>query len=152
MGYSLSGVVFSSMRNGCKVDPGLDWEPIFFTKELAIFIGELAEHFLPKTTTPGAKDVMVDRFLDQLIAATYNTDGKKEFSQELATFQKKCQEQYGKSFQDCSQEERDAIFAAEEEINYEPAIYLWGNKIKEEGKVSFYRQLKGLVLFGYFSS
>ena len=31
-------------------------------------------------------------------------------------------------------------------------MYLWGNKVKDEGEVAFYRQFKGLVLFGYFSS
>lgn len=152
MGYGLSGLVFSGMLNGCKVDSSLAWEPVFFTKEQAIIIGEFAEHLLPKTTTPGAKDVLVDRFLDQLIGTTYDAKGKDDFNKELTAFQQRCQEHYGKGFETCSKEERDAIFAKEEETDFTPAVYLWGNKIKEEGTVSFYRQLKGLVLFGYFSS
>ncbi len=152
MGYGLSGLVFSSMLNGCKVDASLDWEPVFFNREQAIFIGEFAEHLLPKTDTPGAKGVLVDRFLDQLIATTFDAKGKEDFNRELNAFQQRCKNQYGKGFEGCSQEERNAIFTAEEETEYTPAVYLWGNKIKEEGAVSFYRQLKGLVLFGYFSS
>ncbi len=152
LGYSLSGVVFSSMLNGCKVDTSEDWTPVFFTKEQANTIAEMAEHILPKTDTPGAKDVLVHRFMDKLISDCYTDQEKKAFLKGLEDFQAECTNKTGKRFEDCTTEEKNIICAAQEEIPYEPAMYLWGNKIKDEKKVTFYRQAKGLVLFGYFSS
>ncbi|MFK5974839.1 MAG: gluconate 2-dehydrogenase subunit 3 family protein [Flavobacteriaceae bacterium] len=152
LGYSLSGLVFSSMLNGCKVDANTDWTPLFFTKEQAITISEMAEHILPRTDTPGAKDILVHRFIDKLIYECYATDAQKSFLEGLDAFQSFCMKKTGNLFEDDSEEEKDAIFAAHEEILYQPAVYIWGNKIKDEGDITFYRQIKGLSLFGYFSS
>jgi len=152
MGYSLSGIVFSSMLNGCKVDAKEDWSPIFFTKNQSNVVAEMAEHILPKTSTVGANDVFVHRFIDKLIAECYDKEGQKKFIADLEEFQAFCEKQTGKAFENCTIEERNTILAAQEAIPYEPAMYLWGNKIKDEGNVTFYRQFKGLTLFGYFSS
>ncbi|CAM4186027.1 gluconate 2-dehydrogenase subunit 3 family protein [Zobellia nedashkovskayae] len=152
MGFSLSGIVFSSMLNGCKVDTKEDWIPIFLTKEQGTAVAEMAEHILPKTTSVGAKDVLVHRFIDKLVAECYDTDGQIQFTAGLEEFQAFCQEKIGKHFEDCTVEERNTILADQEETPYEPARYLWGNKVKDEGNVTFYRQFKGLTLFGYFSS
>jgi hypothetical protein len=152
LGYSLSGIVFSGMLNGCKVDNSEDWRPRFFTKEQANSIAEIAEHILPKTDTPGAKDVLVDRFMDKLIADCYEAEEQKKFLAGLTTFQKACKKLTGNTFEDCNHEQRDRFLTTQEEIPYRPAMYLWGNQIKKEGEVSFYHQIKGLTLFGYFSS
>lgn len=152
LGYSLSGVVFSSMLNGCKVDTSEDWTPAFFLKAQVNTIAAIAEHILPKTDTPGAKDVLVHRFMDKLIAECYEANAQMKFLSGLEEFQSYCKEHTGNTFEECSIEEKDIILAAKEEIPYLPAMYLWGNKIKEEGDVSFYHQVKGLTLFGYFSS
>ena len=63
-----------------------------------------------------------------------------------------CDRKFGKSFEECSPEERDAFLQELEAVPFEPARYLWGNQIIAEKNPSFYRQLKGLILFGYFSS
>ena len=152
MGGSLSGLVFTGMLQGCKVDTSRDWTPLLFSREQAETVAELAEHILPKTDTPGAKDVMVDRFMDKLIFDCYPEAAQKDFLSGLQAFENLCQDRFGKGFAECSGEERDAILQEQEAIPYIPAMYLWGNKVKDEGETSFYRQFKGLALFGYFSS
>jgi hypothetical protein len=152
MGTGLSGLVFPGMLQGCRVDTRTDWTPQFFTPDQAIAIAEMAEHILPASQTPGAKDVFVDRFLDKLISECWDEKTQKEFMAGLQTFQEKCRKKYGKGFEDCTTEERNAIMQAEEDIPYLPPRYVWGNKVREEKGVTFYRQFKGLVLFGYFSA
>ena len=153
LGYSLSGIVFSSMLNGCKVDTGEDWTPLFFTKAQANTLAEMAEHLLPKTDTVGAKDVLVHRFMDKLISECYDSQAQDKFIEEFNDFQSQCESQTGHLFEECSKDERDAVFTAQEEIPYVPAIYVWGSEMKKAGGgTSFYRQVKGLTLFGYFSS
>ena len=152
MGTGLSGMVFSGMLQGCKVDTRPDWVPVFFSPQQAEVIAEMAEHLLPATHTPGAKAVYVDRFLDTLLAECFDEASQTKFREGLEAFQEKCRKNSGQGFEAAGKEERDAIFSEEEQVAFEPARYLWGNKIKDEGEASFYRQFKGLVLFGYFSS
>lgn len=152
MGTGLSGIVFPGMLQGCKVDTRSDWTPVFFSPQQAAVVAEMAEHLLPATQTPGAKAVYVDRFLDALLSECFDEASQKKFLDGLEAFQEKCRKQTGKGFEAAGKEERDALFSEEEQVGFEPARYLWGNKIREEGEASFYRQFKGLVLFGYFSS
>lgn len=152
MGYSLSGLLFSNMLEGCQVATEADWTPTFLAKEQAVAIAEIAEHILPKTGTPGAKDVFVDRFIDMTIANCYTPERKEEFIAGLATFQDECKEITGKRFENCSKKERDSVLAEKEAIPYEPSLAVWGREVSSGDKPSFYRELKGLVLFGYFSS
>jgi hypothetical protein len=152
MGTGISGMVFSGMLQGCRVDTSREWEPVSFSREQADVVAEMAEHILPRTDTPGAKDVLVDRFMDKLIHDCYTEETRKDFLSGLKDFENACTERFGKGFSQCSEGERDAILEEQEAIPYVPAMYLWGNKVKDEGETSFYRQFKGLVLFGYFSS
>jgi len=152
MGYALSGVVFSSMLNGCKIDNSLDWSPVFFSKEQGNTIAEIAEHILPKTDTPGAKDMLVHRFIDQLISKCYDENAQKEFVYGLENFQAECKLKTGNTFENCTEEERNAIFTAQENIPFEAGRSVWGFTVKQEKNNTFYKQLKGLVIFTYFSS
>lgn len=152
MGTGLSGLVFPSMLQGCKVDTSPDWTPQFFSQDQANTIAEMSDHLLPATETPGAKDVYADRFMDKLIAECWDEKAQQEFLTGLQGFQDSCRKLYGNGFEECSVEERDAIIQAKEAVPYRSARYVWGNKIKNQSGVSFYRQFKGLLLLGYFSS
>ena len=152
MGYSLSGVVFGGMLEGCKIDTNDDWSPQFFSRKQAIGIAEIAEHILPKTDIPGAKDIFVDRFIDSFIANCFTTAQKKEFIDGLEAFQRFANSVGGANFEACSQDEKDEILRHQEALPNTPARSVWGRSVSEAGEVPFYRKLKGLCLFGYFSS
>ena len=153
MGYSLSGIVFSNMLQGCEVDQSEQWNPEFFTKDQAKTIAEIAEHILPKTETPGAKDILLDRFLDKIILNCYTEELKQKFVEGFNAFQTSCKELTGKSFEACSKKERDEVLTKQEEIPFKPARFVWGRLVSpSKGEATFYRELKGLCIFGYFSS
>lgn len=146
LGYGLASPVFSGMLTGCQVEAGEDWTPIFFSPEQARTIAEVAEHILPRTDTPGAKDVFVHRFMDKLIAECYEEEKQQSFLRGLQSFQSFCQTEVGNSFEDCDVSEKDIILKAQEETSDQPT----GEELG--GGPSFYRQIKGLTLLGYFSS
>ena len=152
MGYGVAGSVFSGMLNGCQVDTNLDWEPLFFSPEQALLVAEIAEHILPATDTPGAMDVFLDRFIDRVINDCYTEQQKARFAEGLAAFEADCRTQFKRSFRKCNKEQRDEFLGQQEALPLNPDRYLWGNRIVEGGPPSFYRELKGLCLFGYFSS
>jgi len=152
MGYGVSGSVFAGMLHGCQVDAALDWEPLFFTPDQARTLAAVADHILPRTQTPGASDVFVERFIDQIVNDCYTAGQQQRFAEGLAAFEEACRQRYGKAFTELSDEQKDNLLTTLEAQPMQPARYLWGNLIAAGGKPSFYRELKGLCLFGYFSS
>ena len=152
MGYGMAASVFSGALTGCVVDTGDSWKPEFFSQEEGDFIAEIAEHILPATDTPGAKALLVHRFLDKVIANTFSEEAQKEFREGLTSLGQACKNLTGKSFTEGGQKERDDFLTSQEEKELKPDKYLWGNKIASGGEPDFYRQLKGLCLFGFFSS
>jgi len=64
LGFAVSAPVMSAVLNGCKARPDLAFKPVFFTEDQARLLGEVAEIIIPKTDTPGAKDVGVPSFID----------------------------------------------------------------------------------------
>ena len=152
MGSGLAGTVFSGMLQGCQVDTGLDWTPSFFEASEARWVGEFAEHLLPRTETPGARDVYVDRFLDQLIANGFTEQQQEAFRTGLDELESGFGEMHGKGLVDCTTAQRDQFFQLQEDEPMQPAHALWGSTVVAGKPPSFYRQLKGMCLFGYFSS
>ena len=152
MGYSVSGSVFAGMLHGCQVDTTPDWEPLFFSTNEARSVAAVADHILPRTETPGATDVFVDRFIDQVVNDCYTPEQQQRFREGIGAFEETCRHEYGKPFPDLTREEKDALLTTLEAQPMQPDRYLWGNLIAAGGKPSFYRELKGLCLFGYFSS
>lgn len=67
LGYSLTGTSALVLLNGCKAESNTDWAPNFFSEAEIKLIAEIAEIILPKTDTPGAKDAMCERYVDEAV-------------------------------------------------------------------------------------
>jgi len=154
MGAGMAATVFGGLFQGCTTssETALDWKPLFFTPEEAYTVGAFADHLLPATETPGAAEVGVSRFIDGLIQGCFGEDQKKAFNEGLKELNNACQEVNGKTFADCGADEKNKFFDAQEAQPMSGAQNLWGTDIVEGDKPTFYRQLKGLCLFGYFTS
>ncbi len=86
MGLGLSASTISAMMSGCKVETSEHWTPTFFSPTEAEFIRILAETMLPRTTTPGAADALVDRYLDTIRPLRYTAEENLIFKEELTDF------------------------------------------------------------------
>jgi hypothetical protein len=71
LGFAISSPAILGVLQGCKAAPELTYRPVFFTPEEASTISELAEIIIPRTTTPGAKDVGVPAFIDRMLNEVY---------------------------------------------------------------------------------
>jgi len=152
MGYSLSGLVFSSMLEGCKVDTSDDWIPEFFSKEQLRTIGALADHILPDTDTPSATALYVDRFIDNFVRQCFTKENQERFISGLNNFQSFANETVGTNFEKATASEKDKILELQEAIPFIIPREVWGRATNDPGETPFYRQFKGLCLFGYFST
>ncbi len=152
LGYAISGATIAGLMNGCKADTTIDWQGAFFSPKQVHTISEIAETILPKTDTPGAKDVMVERFVDVMVKEHYSAADQQDFLKGLEAFEADCQQTFGKAFSDCTSEERGQLLTKYEQQSGKTQPSIWGNAVGKATTVPFYRKLKALTLLGYFTS
>ncbi|MCB0631188.1 MAG: gluconate 2-dehydrogenase subunit 3 family protein [Saprospiraceae bacterium] len=85
-GFAVSGSMLSAMLQGCggEVSTAPDWTPEFFTAEEAEQIAAMAEAIIPRTDTPGAKDVYVDRYIDMMVNNVLTEEDQQKAKQVIA--------------------------------------------------------------------
>jgi len=152
MGYSISVPSLISIFESCN-NNSQTWQPDFFSTDQATVIGELAETILPKTQTPGAKDLNLDRFIDQIIKRVLSNDDQQLFLKGMDAFEAETKEMNGKSFIDSSPEQRTKLLTKLEQETQKTIPSIWGFSTQEHTPpLSFYRKMKELTLLGYFTS
>jgi hypothetical protein len=153
MGYSITVPSLISIFNSCSSNHSITWKPLFLSGEQATVIAELAETILPKTQTPGAKELNIDRFIDKMLHQVFSPEGQQLFTKGLADFEKQSKDLNGKSFVDSSPEERKKLLTKMEQETEKTPPSVWGINLKKDaGPLPFYRQAKALILLGYFTS
>jgi Gluconate 2-dehydrogenase subunit 3 len=153
MGLTISVPSLLSIFESCNSHSSQTWQPQFFSPDQVTVMGELAETILPKTQTPGAKDLHIDQFIDRIIKQVFSQEDQQLFLKGMEAFEAKAKEVNGKSFIDSSPEQRGRLLTKlEQETDKVPAS-VWGiNMKKDAGPLPFYRQVKALTLLGYFTS
>lgn len=108
-GYALSAGTIAAVMNGCKADPIETWKPLFFTGDQNSLIAEVAERIIPKTDTPGAKDALVHRYIDEAVRSNFEAEDQEKFKLGLNMFNSIAQEKHGKSFAEIDDTQKDAV-------------------------------------------
>jgi len=155
LGYTVAvpslASIFSSCNNNSTT--ALGWEPQFFSSSQAATISELTETILPKTKTPGAKDLHIDQFVDKLIKQVLSSEDQEKLLKGMDAFDAESKELNGKTFIDSSPEERAKLLTKLEDESEKVTGNIWGFPLKKDPPpVPFYRQIKELTLLGYFTS
>lgn len=105
-------------------------------------LDEMAETIIPATDTPGAKAAKVGEFIVQAVENCLPAKRKTSFWEGLENAEAACRRKNGKSFIDCSEQERTALF---QQLQAEKPLP--GSDVP-----TFFTALKMLVLHGYFTS
>lgn len=150
-GAALSSSLIAGILQGCQPNREPDWIPVFFTPEEADALAEMAETILPRTDTPGAKDVLVHRFIDSLVGDCYQLEEQTQVREGLAALLQKCQDQTGKPFLQLSAEERLTFLNAENKWALTELEKPRAER-QEPDHPPFFISLKQMVISGYFTS
>ena len=78
-------------------------------------VAELAETILPKTTTPGAKDLHAPLYILLMLDDCAKEEDQKKFVRGLKDFTRAAKDKLGKDFMDASLEERTRFVTAEDQ-------------------------------------
>jgi len=152
MGFTLTGAALSGTLSGCKADSSPGWKPQSIDKDSDEFLSELSEFILPASDTPGAKDVYVNRFIDQIVTDYFDQAGREKFIQNLKSLSEECKDQIGNDFIYLDEKGKTDFVDAQEAKGGSLPFNLWGNQLGPGENLTFYRELKSMILWGYFTS
>ncbi len=147
MGGVVSAPAIMGVLQGCTSKPGIDWKPEFLGEDQASIVTQVAEIIIPRTDTPGAKDVGVPAFIDQMLKEVYSKEDQEYFLSGLKGFNDGAKAEFGDVFSELEEDDQEAYLrkvhaeAVEAENNTEPAP-----------KRPFILMMKELTMLGFFTS
>jgi len=123
-------------------------------------IADVAETIIPKTNTPGAKDLNLPAFVLKMIDDCYDKKGQEAFVAGMKAFAAKVQKEHGTQFGDLDSKQRAAILTAiEKDAAHAGSAPKPGGRRPKPQKnnaadplSTFYWDIKGQTIFGYTTS
>src|SRR5688572_7217983 len=98
MGGTISAPAVVGILSGCTAKQDANWKPVFLSPERASLVAEVAEIIIPRTDTPGAKDVGIPALIDRMLKDVYPTTDQDRFIAGLDTFDSNARAQFGRPF------------------------------------------------------
>ena len=104
-------------------------------------LAELCETILPKSSTPGAKDISSHLFVLKMVDDCRKKEDQDKFISGIKAFQEKCKSTTGKEFIGSTADEKKAILAS-----------IIADKDEESDLKYFFKTVKGLTIQSYTAS
>ena len=153
MGGAISAPAVLAVLNGCSPKPSASWHPQFLSSQEGAVVEDVAELIVPRTDTPGARDVGVPAFIDVILKDAYPAEDQARFVSSLKDFDAEAQRAHGKPFLELPQAQRLAFLqkvhdeaAAAEKTQADNEV------AASERKRPFVLMMKELTLLGFFVS
>lgn len=150
VGLLLGGTIIGAevFLAGCtNSDKNIGGAGINFSNDDISFLDEVAETILPATNTPGAKEAKVGEFMTVIVRDCYTEKDQKIFLEGMQKLNAASKTKNGKSFLDSSPQERHDLLV---DLDKEQKEYM--AKKKSEDPAHYFRMMKELTLWGYFTS
>jgi hypothetical protein len=145
LGYGLVGGTSVAVLNGCKADTSDGWKPSFFSQDEIDMLAEVSERIIPRTDTPGAKDALVHRYLDEAVMFNFDEGEKSMIKQGIGLFNELANSKYKKKFIDLNPDEMDNVIQ-------QTADDAKAAKAKGDDSPQVFPAIKGMVAAGFFTS
>ena len=104
-------------------------------------LAELSESIIPKTSTPGAKDISAHLFVLKMVDDCTKKEDQTKFLEGLKAFNVFCKSNAGKDFVKCSTEERKKVLTM-----------ILAKKDEENDLNAFFKTVKRFTIQAYTSS
>jgi gluconate 2-dehydrogenase gamma chain len=152
MGGAVSAPALLAVLNGCsaKKSEVAVWKPVFLSEQQAALIAEVTELIIPKTDTPGAKDVGVPEFIDKMLKDVYAKEAQDRFLSGLQAFEAEAQSQFGKPYLQLDAAQRTQHLQSVHDAALRKE---WEDKEpNRSARRPFILMTKELTLLGFFTS
>jgi hypothetical protein len=123
-------------------------------------IGDVCETIIPKTNTPGAKDLNLPAFVLKMLDDCYSKKDQQAFLTGLNSFNDMVSKKYNQSFGDLSMKDREAVLTGVEKdaVKQAHGSQPQGRRVKPQKSPgqnpvdTFYWAIKQQTIFGYTTS
>src|SRR5215475_5144968 len=119
-------------------------------------VTSIADLIIPRTETPGAADIGVNRFVDLILTEWYIEEERNCFLNGLADVDARSQASFGKQFIECSAIQRSEIMTAlGEQMTEEANALRFGRRYRgspPHPDKNFYYMLRSLTMTAYYTS
>ncbi|MBS1947578.1 MAG: gluconate 2-dehydrogenase subunit 3 family protein [Bacteroidetes bacterium] len=145
LGGTIVGTEF--FLSGCKPERKYG-ESLNLSPDDISFLDEVGETILPTTaSSPGAKATKIGEFMKTIVNDCYEDKDQKTFLEGMQKLNDACKTKNGKMFLDCDDKQRHDFLV---DLDKEQKEYM--NKKKPEDPSHYFRMMKELTLWGYFTS
>lgn len=143
MGGAVSAPAIMGILKGCTAKPTIDWKPVFLSADQGVLVSQVSEIIIPKTDTPGAKDVGVPGFIDQIVGECYAKEDQDKFLKGLQEFDDAAKKEYGDAF---------ISLDAEDQAAFVKKVHDAAVNADGKGDHPFILAMKELTMLGFFTS
>jgi gluconate 2-dehydrogenase gamma chain len=150
MGGAISAPALLGILNGCTAKPGSTWQPVFLTEAQGALVEEIAEIMIPRTDTPGAKDIGIGAFIDVMLKDAFPTKDQERFLTGIEALDAQARQQHGAGFLKLDPAQRASLVQTTHDAA--TAAALANNDDKDKLPRPFILMTKELTLLGYFTS
>ncbi len=126
-----------------------DWKPVFLNEHQNETLIALSDVVIPTTETPGAKEALVNRFIDRILAVE-SRDVQQEFLNALGFLDGESLDRYKAAFVHAGREQQVELLSY---LAYPESLETWGEPVN--GKDTAHRRfvtLKDWISRAYYSS
>jgi len=125
------------LLEGCGPERLTNYQPVFLSVSQYDTVWQIAELILPKSDSPGADDAAVAPYIDLLFAEFFEDKDIVKYEAGLNTFMANCTERFNTSFVELDERSQSAYL---QDLD------------RDKDEESFFKALKGFILWGYFTS
>jgi hypothetical protein len=150
LGGALSAPAIAGVLAGCgdrRTDVAT-WKPRAFSPTQGEMLGTIAQHIIPATDTPGARDVGAHRFIDMMMAEYYAPADRARFVAGLVDLDTRAQQAHGRDFLRCDDSAQHALLTALDAETFGPTT----PAAPPQREPSWFRTMKELTLLAYYTS
>ncbi|MGH9503421.1 MAG: gluconate 2-dehydrogenase subunit 3 family protein [Terriglobales bacterium] len=127
---------------------GPDWKPAFLDEGQNETLIALSDVIIPATDTPGAKEALVNRYLD-LVLAGEPAELQQKFLGSLSYVDSESLRLFGKEFRALTPEDQHDLL---QPLAYPLRTSVWHNKDIPDPGVEHFDRLKAMIAVAYYSS
>jgi hypothetical protein len=125
-----------------------DWKPQFFDDHQNETLIVLSDLIIPRTDTPGAKEALVNRFIDRVLAAE-SREMQRAFQAALAYVDGECAVRYRTAFRHLNAENQVEFLRI---VAYPHSLATWGGEANESPGYKHFSTLKQWISGAYYNS
>ena len=121
LGGTFAAPTVAALMAACERGGGADVSAATLSPEQKEMVATIADHIIPRTDTPGARDVAAQDFIAQMMERYYPPEHRQAFLTGLSELDDRARDEHDAAFIECTAEQQVALLTALDRETFQPA-------------------------------